>query len=192
MKVAFETGPWRMCRILFLDWKEMRINIPQKAFSFQCTSLYVYFWKCQKLIRKAFDEGIGMNGSHANPRSDSLEICSPSASWCQQKCQEVSGEKASVSSSFYRHVMPTREVWLMRGGPCSRANSFYGSTKWKNQWTKKSGYCAFWFQFRCRGGSLANFIYSVPINFCTHKIGSPEYLCSKEKFKVTRIKENKC
>lgn len=145
MKVAFEIGPWRMYRILFLDWKEMRINIPQKAFSFQCPSLYVPSWKCQKLIREACDEGIGMNGSHANPLSDSLEICSPSASWCQQKCQQVSREKASLSSSFYRRVMPMREV-LMRGGPCSRTNSFYGSTKWKNQQTKKSGYCAFWVQ----------------------------------------------
>lgn len=122
MKVAFENWALKNARILFLDWKEMRINIPQKAFSFQCPSLYVYSWKCQELIRKAFDEGIGMNGSHASPLSDSLEICSPSASWCQQKCQEVSGEKASLSSSFYRRVMPMREV-LMRGGPCSRTNT---------------------------------------------------------------------
>lgn len=111
MKVAFEIGPWRMYKILFLDWKEMRINIPQKAFSFQCPSLYVHSWKCQKLIREAYDEGIGMNGSHASPLSDSLEICSPSASWCQQKCQQVSREKASLSSSFYRRVMPDGKCW---------------------------------------------------------------------------------
>lgn len=47
-------------------------------------------------------------------------------------------------------------------------------------------------QFHCHGGSLANLIYIAPINFWTHNIGSTEYLCLKDKFKVTRIKENKC
>lgn len=45
-------------------------------------------------------------------------------------------------------------------------------------------------QFQHHRESYASLIDIVPIHFWTHKIQSTEYLCLKDKFKVTRIKEN--
>lgn len=45
---------------------------------------------------------------------NTLEIRSPSAPWCQQKFQGVSGEMASPSTAFYQLVIPTMEMLLMR------------------------------------------------------------------------------
>lgn len=176
----------------------MRNNIPQKAFSSQCLSSYANSWKSWKLIRKAHDEKICMMAVMLILPLNTLEVCSPSAPWCQQKFQGVSGEMASPSTAFYQLVIPTMEMLLMRSRQCT-GTIFLEAEVRKPRAQEASEWCILGWSCRTdvspdfavpEGLKLISFTFQLP-TFGHIKFWSTEHLGLKDKLKVTRIKGKK-
>ena len=173
----------------------MRNNSPQKTFSSQCLSSYVNPWKSWKLIRKAHDDKISVTAVMLILPLNTLEICSPSAPWCQQKFQGVSGEMASPSTAFYQLVIPTMEMLLMRSRQHPRTIFLEAEVRKPRAQEASVGCILGW---SCRtdvspdftvpeGLKLISFTFQLS-TFGHKKFWSTEHLGLKDKLKVTRIK----
>lgn len=176
----------------------MRNIIPQKAFSPQCLFCYANSWKSWKLIRKAHDKKISVMAVMLILPLNTLEICSPSAPWCQQKFRWVSGEMASLSTSFYQLVIPTMEMLLMRSRQCPRTIFLEAEVR-KPRAQEASVWCILGRSRRTdispdfavsEGLKLILFAFQLP-TFGHVKFWNTEHLGLKNKLKVTRIKGKK-
>lgn len=129
---------------------------------------------------------------------NTLEICSPSVPWCQQKFQWVSGEMARLSTSFYQLVIPTMEMLLMRSRQCPKTIFLEAEVR-KPRAQEASVSCILGRSRRTdispdfavpEGLKLILFAFQLP-TFWHIKFWSTEHLGLKDKLKVTRIKGKK-
>lgn len=130
MKSYLKLGLEGCAGVCFWEWKSMTDNIPQEAF-LPMPCLGCVFLKRSAMNRKGAWQRDKCDGGPAHPLSGSGDTSTLVLTGMPVSARGKGRPKQSLLSAMGMSSMRA----------CSRANSLYGRTRWKNWETKKSWCC---------------------------------------------------